>query len=125
VAKPRGRQSHFFGPQAASAPAVTEEEGATLKSVAFIALVESIVPAGTGSMLAIGGGSNLNNVTTLTGAGALGNTAAASAANVVDIAVEAVLPLLRLREASVWALALPSANQPVSPVPWRVRAERP
>ena len=52
-----------------------------LMSVAFIALVGSIVPADAGSTLAIGGGANLGNVTTLTGAAALGNAAAASAAN--------------------------------------------
>ena len=44
-----------------------------LMSVAFIALVGSIVPADAGSTLAIGGGANLGNVTRLTGAGALGN----------------------------------------------------
>ena len=39
-----------------------------LMSVAFIALVGSIVPADAASTLAIGGGANLGNVTTLTGA---------------------------------------------------------
>jgi len=52
-----------------------------LMSVSFIALVGSILPADAGSTLAIGGGANLGNVTTLTGAATLGNAAAASAAN--------------------------------------------
>jgi hypothetical protein len=52
-----------------------------LISVAFIALVKGIVPADAGSTLAIGGGANLGNVTTLTGAKALGNAAAGSIAN--------------------------------------------
>ena len=50
-----------------------------LMSISFIALVGSILPADAASTLAIGGGANLGNVTTLTGAGALGNAAAASA----------------------------------------------
>ena len=58
-----------------------------LMSISFIALVCSAVPAGAGSTLAIGGGANLGNVTTLTGAGALGNAAAASAANGVNTSV--------------------------------------
>src|SRR5438552_19122604 len=58
-----------------------------LMSVSFIALVCSAVPAGAGSTLAIGGGANLGNVTTLTGAGALGNAGAASAANGVNTSV--------------------------------------
>ena len=49
-----------------------------LMSVAFIALVGSIVPADAGSTLAIGGGANLGNVTTLTGAGRWATAAAAS-----------------------------------------------
>lgn len=52
-----------------------------LMSVSFIALVGSIVPAHAGSTLAIGGGVNLGNVTTLTGAATLGNATAASVAN--------------------------------------------
>jgi hypothetical protein len=52
-----------------------------LMTVSFIALVGSNLPADAGSTLAIGGGINLGNVTTLTGAGTLGNAAAASAAN--------------------------------------------
>ena len=51
-----------------------------LMSVAFVALVGSILPADAGSTLAVGGGFNLGNVTTITGAGTLGNAAAASAA---------------------------------------------
>jgi hypothetical protein len=49
-----------------------------LMSISFVALVGSILPADAASTLAIGGGANLGNVTTLTGAGALGNAAAAS-----------------------------------------------
>ena len=58
-----------------------------LMSVAFIALVESIVPADAGSTLAIGGGANLGNVTTLTGAGALGHAGAGSAASGVNTSI--------------------------------------
>jgi hypothetical protein len=58
-----------------------------LMSVAFIALVGNIVPADAGSTLAIGGGANLGNVTTLTGAKALGNAAAGSIANGVNTSV--------------------------------------
>ena len=58
-----------------------------LMSVAFIALVGSIVPADAQSTLAIGGGANLGNVTTITGAGALGNAAAASAASGINTSV--------------------------------------
>ena len=58
-----------------------------LMSVAFIALAGSIVPADAGSTLAIGGGANLGNVTTITGAGALGNAAAGSVANGVNTSV--------------------------------------
>jgi hypothetical protein len=56
-------------------------------SVAFIALVGSIVPADAQSTLAIGGGANLGNVTTITGAGALGNAAATSAASGINTSV--------------------------------------
>jgi hypothetical protein len=58
-----------------------------LMSVSFVALVGSIVPADAGSTLAIGGGANLGNVTTLTGAAALGNAAAGSVANGVNTSV--------------------------------------
>jgi hypothetical protein len=58
-----------------------------LMGVSFVALVGSILPADAGSTLAIGGGVNLGNVTTLTGAGTLGNAAAASAANGVNTSV--------------------------------------
>ena len=58
-----------------------------LMSVAFIALVGSIVPADAQQTLAIGGGANLGNVTTITGAGALGNAAAASAAQGINTSV--------------------------------------
>jgi hypothetical protein len=58
-----------------------------LMSVAFMALVGSIVPADAGSTLAIGGGFNLGNVTTITGAGTLGNAAAASAAQGINTSV--------------------------------------
>ena len=47
-----------------------------LMSVAFIALVGSIVPAGAASTLAIGGGLNLGHVQTTTGAASFGNGAA-------------------------------------------------
>ena len=43
-----------------------------LMSVAFMALVCSAVPADAGSTLAIGGGANLGDVTTLTGARSVG-----------------------------------------------------
>ena len=56
-----------------------------LMSAAFIALVGSFVPADAGSTLAIGGGANIGNVTTLTGAATLGNAAAASVANGISI----------------------------------------
>lgn len=52
-----------------------------LTSVAFIALACSAVPANAGSTLAIGGGANLGGVNMLTGAQALGNSAAGSIAN--------------------------------------------
>lgn len=52
-----------------------------LMSISFIALMGSILPADAASTLAIGGGANLGNVTTLTGAGALGNAAAANGIN--------------------------------------------
>jgi hypothetical protein len=52
-----------------------------LMSVSFVALVGSILPADAGSTLAIGGGINLGNVTTLTGAGTVGHAGAASVAN--------------------------------------------
>jgi hypothetical protein len=52
-----------------------------LMSVSFVALVGSIVPACAGSTFAIGGGANLGNVSTLTGAAALGNATAGSVAN--------------------------------------------
>ena len=58
-----------------------------LMSAAFVALVASIVPADAGSTLAIGGGANFGNVTTLTGAGALGNAAAGSLANGINTSV--------------------------------------
>ena len=58
-----------------------------LMSVAFMALVGSIAPADAGSTLAIGGGFNLGNVTTITGAGTLGNAAAASAAQGINTSV--------------------------------------
>ena len=58
-----------------------------LMSVAFIALVCSAVPADAGSTLAIGGGANLGNVTTLTGAGALGHAGAGSAASGVNTSI--------------------------------------
>jgi hypothetical protein len=58
-----------------------------LMSATFLALVCSVVPADAGSTLAIGGGVNLGNVTTLTGAGALGNAAAASTANGINTSV--------------------------------------
>lgn len=52
-----------------------------LMSVSLLTLMASIVPAGAGSStLAIGGGANIGNVTTLTGAATLGNAAAASGA---------------------------------------------
>jgi hypothetical protein len=52
-----------------------------LMSVSFVALMASMVPADAGSTLAIGGGTNFGNVTTLTGAATLGNATAASVAN--------------------------------------------
>jgi hypothetical protein len=52
-----------------------------LMSVSFIVLAAGIVPADAASTLAIGGGVNRGNVTTLTGAATLGNAAAASVAN--------------------------------------------
>ena len=58
-----------------------------LMSVAFIALVGSIVPADAGSTLAIGGGANLGNVTTLTGAGAFGHAGAGSGAGGVNTSI--------------------------------------
>jgi hypothetical protein len=58
-----------------------------LMSLLFTALMGSIVPADAGSTLAIGGGANFGNVTTLTGAGALGNAAAGSVANGVNTSV--------------------------------------
>lgn len=58
-----------------------------LMSVSFFALVGSMVPADANSTLAIGGGANLGNVTMLTAAAALGNAAAASAANGVNTSV--------------------------------------
>ena len=58
-----------------------------LTGVAFIALVCSAVPADAGSTLAIGGGANLGNVTTLTGAGALGHAGAGSAASGVNTSI--------------------------------------
>ena len=58
-----------------------------LMSVAFMALVGSIAPADAGSTLAIGGGFNLGNVTTITGAGTLGNAGAASAAQGINTSV--------------------------------------
>ena len=47
-----------------------------LMSVAFIALVGSIVPADAGSTIAIGGGLNLGHVPTPTGAAPMGTAAA-------------------------------------------------
>ena len=58
-----------------------------LMSVAFTAMVGSIVPADAGSTLAIGGGANLGNVTTLTGAGASGRAGAASGAAGFNISI--------------------------------------
>jgi len=58
-----------------------------LMSVAFMALVGSIVPADAGSTLAIGGGANLGNVRTITGAATLGNAGAASAAQGINTSV--------------------------------------
>ena len=52
-----------------------------LMSVAFIALVGSIVPADAGSTLAIGGGFNLGHVQTTTAAATHGTAAAGSLAN--------------------------------------------
>jgi hypothetical protein len=52
-----------------------------LMSVAFIALVGSIVPADAGSTFAIGGGLNLGHVQTGTGAASTGTAAAGSLAN--------------------------------------------
>jgi hypothetical protein len=52
-----------------------------LMSVAFIALVGSIVPANAASTLSIGGGLNFNNVQTRTTANTLGTAAAGSLAN--------------------------------------------
>jgi hypothetical protein len=52
-----------------------------LMSVAFIALVGSIVPADAGSTLAIGGGFNLGHVQTMTTAATHGTAAAGSLAN--------------------------------------------
>ena len=86
-----------------------------LMSVSLIALVGSIVPADAGSTLAIGGGANLGNVTTLTGAGTLGNAAAASAANGFNTSWVAALPLLRRRGALSAGIGAPSVSRPVSP----------
>ena len=52
-----------------------------LMSVAFIALVGSIVPADAASTFAIGGGLNLGHVQTGTGAASTGTAAAGSLAN--------------------------------------------
>jgi hypothetical protein len=52
-----------------------------LMSVAFIALVGSIVPADAASTIAIGGGLNLGHVQTGAGAASIGNAAAGSLAN--------------------------------------------
>ena len=52
-----------------------------LMSVAFIALVGSIVPADAGSTFAIGGGLNFGHVQTGTGAASHGTAAAGSLAN--------------------------------------------
>lgn len=50
-------------------------------SAAFIALVGSIVPADAQSTLSIGGGFNLGQVQTQTGASSIGSAAAGSLAN--------------------------------------------
>ena len=52
-----------------------------LMSVAFIDLVGSIIPANAGSTFAIGGGANLGQVFTGTGAATHGSAAAGSLAN--------------------------------------------
>jgi hypothetical protein len=52
-----------------------------LMSVAFVALVESIVPAGAASTISIGGGFNLGHVQTATGVHTTGTAAAGSLAN--------------------------------------------
>ena len=52
-----------------------------LMSVAFIALVGSIVPADAGSTFSIGGGLNLGHVQTGTGAASTGTAAAGSLAS--------------------------------------------
>ena len=96
-----------------------------LMSAAFIALVCDAVPANAGSTLAIGGGANLGNVTTLTGAGALGNAAAGQEPVASTPRWVAALPLPRLRGASVRASARRSVSLPVSPVLWPVRMARP
>src|SRR5947208_14025728 len=112
-------------PAPAPAVAATEKGKVTMKkllmSVAFIGLVCGAVPADAGSTLAIGGGANLGNVTTLTGAGALGNAAAASAANGVNTSVGSGVAVATPLGSLSAGMARPSVSPPVSPVQRPVR----
>ena len=92
-----------------------------LMSVAFIALVGSIVPADAGSTLAIGGGANVGGVNMLTGAQALGNSTAASVANGINTSVGSGVAVATPAGSLGAESARPSVSQPVSPARWPAR----